>query len=68
MYANARFEQAQEEFLFKAYVTESLRLQGEGKVLAVKFADLVRPKEDEIEDGDEIVVRTMNDLGLKFGG
>lgn len=45
------------------YVTESLRLQGEGKYLGERYVDLIHPTEDY--DAEEIIEGVIARAGLE---
>ena len=50
-----------EEYVYRWYVSESLRLQGEGKYLTSPMLDLLKPKEDF--DVDEVIEHVISRAG-----
>lgn len=53
-----------EEFCFRVYVTESLRLRAEGKVLGSRWSDVVRPERTEPVDAEEVIGKLVDEGGL----
>lgn len=53
-----------EELSFRVYVTDSLRAQGEGKYLAERWADLIRPAPRDDRTPDEIAADVITRAGL----
>lgn len=64
-YVNFKLRQYQKEFAYRVFVTESLRLQGEGKYLIVKYAELFEEKKEI--DGNKIALDVIKNAGLKLG-
>lgn len=63
----ARCEAQEEETLYRAYVTESLRLQQEHKYLARSWYDLIDKTPPPPErSGDEIALEVIRGAGLKL--
>lgn len=55
-YCISRLRREAEERSFKVYVTESIRLQGEGKHISSKWLDIVQPKKSaDIGNVDEFI-------------
>lgn len=53
-----------EEFCFRVYVTESLRLRAEGKVLGSRWSDVVRPDRAEPVDAKAVIGKLVDEGGL----
>lgn len=53
-----------EEFSFRVYVTESLRLRAEGKVPGSKWSDVVRPDRTEPVDAEAVIGKLVDGGGL----
>ncbi len=65
-YVVARFKREQEQYLFRFYVAEQMRLQAQGKYIGVKWHELVHPPEAAdvlavIDDLTERAGLVMND-------
>lgn len=54
-YAEARRKREVEEFAYRSYVCDSLKLAQEGKVLTKKWADIVRPQRVAKIDGNKVL-------------
>lgn len=65
-YVMAKAEQEQRDHTYRMFVTESLRLQGEGKYITCKYNDLVKPRNED--DGQEVIEEVFENLNLRFGG
>lgn len=61
-YAKARQRREVEEKVFRVYVTESLRLTGQGKCLTVPWLDVVEPK--PAPDAGKIIEDVVARAGL----
>lgn len=53
---------------YREYVTESLRLQGEGKILASRWIDAVSKKAEDSRSADEIAIDVITKAGLTMKG
>lgn len=65
-YVLARYKREQEQYLFRFYMAEQVRLQAQGKYLGVKWHELVHPPEavDVLAVMDELTEKgglVMND-------
>lgn len=60
--------QQEDEFSFRVYVTDSLRLSGESKYLSARWLDMVRRKPEDTRTGDEIAADVIKRAGLKQKG
>ena len=70
-YVIARAKDYDEAMAYRIFISESLRLQGEGKYLTKSYMDIVRPKEVAVKDNrsaDEIAESIIKGMGLKVGG
>ena len=70
-YVIARAKDYDEAMAYRIFISESLRLQGEGKYLTKSYMDIVRPKKVADEDNrsaDEIAESIIKGMGLKVGG
>lgn len=56
-YVKAVSLREQKTEIYRIYIAESLRLQGEGKVIGVKYFDLIHPKKykDPVAIIDDVV-------------
>ncbi len=70
-YVIARAKDYDEAMAYRIFISESLRLQGEGKYLTKSYMDIVRPGNVAVEDNrsaDEIAESIIKGMGLKVGG
>ena len=65
-YVRAKCEQDDEERSFRLYMTEIVRLRGEGKTLTKSWLDIIDPKPVDNRSGDEIAVDFVR--RMKNGG
>lgn len=74
VYIVARFKKDQEEFYYRAYMTNSLQaiaentakaLRGGGRVMTKSWTDLINHKPVETRNGDEIAADVIARCGLK---
>lgn len=63
-YAEGRFAREVEEFAYRAYITESIRLYGEGKVIGAKWIDVVRKEKKEKIDPEQTLKHVISKAGL----
>lgn len=64
----AKYAQDDEQFKYREYVTETLRMQGEGMHPGISWTDIVVPKVVDNRSGDEIVTSVLTGAGLKAKG
>lgn len=62
----ARFEQAQEDFLYHDYVTTSLQLAPQNAYLSKKWREVINPDLVDNRTGDEIAQDIIKQAGLQF--
>ena len=62
-YVSARGREADETELYRAYVTETLRLRGEGKYIPTRWLDWVHPPEEI--DAEEVKAGVIERAGLE---
>ena len=69
-YLSAKCREDDEQFSYRAYIAEALRLQGEGqgRHLTERWMDIVEPKQADNRTGDEIVLEVMKGAGLVYVG
>ena len=63
-YLRARYNAIKREHKFQVYVTEQVRLSGEGKYLPYTFESLLEPAQEQ-ESGDEIALRVIQKIGME---
>lgn len=63
-YILAKIAEDDERTAYRAYVTESLRLQGENKYIQRSWLDIIDPKPVDNRSGDEIAVQVLRNTGL----
>lgn len=63
-YIEDSYRRDAEEFSFRAYVTECIRLQAEGKVLSASWSDAARPSRTDRVDVDKVVDDLVKGGGL----
>lgn len=56
------------EVAYKAYISDSLWAQGEGKRLQKRWAEIIERKPQNTRTADEIVLGVIQNAGLKFKG
>ena len=67
-YVRARCAEDQERDIYRAYVAEALRLQGEGKYLTNCWLDIIYPPQVDERSGDEIAISVVQRAGLVHKG
>ena len=60
--------QQNDEFMFRLYVTDSLRARGENKYLQKRWAEIIERKPQNTRTADEIILGVIQNAGLKFKG
>ena len=63
-YVRAKVAEDDERMAYRAYVTESLRLQGKNKYIQRSWLDIIDPKPADNRSGDEIAVQVLRNTGL----
>lgn len=58
----------EEERSFRAYITESVRLFGDGKVISVPWEDMLKKAPVDSRTADEIAADVIKNAGLKLKG
>ena len=56
--------QIEEEMLFRAYVSESLRLTPQNKYLTTAYSDLIKPRKRERGDPKQVAAEIIKKAGL----
>nr|DAH78808.1 MAG TPA: hypothetical protein [Caudoviricetes sp.] len=64
-YCEGRFARESEEYLYRVYVTESIKMQGEGKCPSRSWADMARPRKEVAIDPRETICRITKGAGLE---
>lgn len=64
----AKCQQDDEEFSFRVYMTEIVRLRGENKTLRKRWLDIIDPKPVDNRSGDEIAMDVIKKTGLVCKG
>ena len=64
----AKVAEDDERTAYRAYVTESLRLQGENKYIQRSWLDIIDPKPVDTRSGDEIALDVIERTGLHYKG
>jgi hypothetical protein len=64
----AKCTEDDERMAYRAYVTESLRLQGENKYIQRSWMDIINPKPVDTRTGDEIALQVIKNAGLHYKG
>lgn len=64
----AKCQQDDEEFSFRVYMTEIVRLRGENKTLRKSWLDIIDPKPVDNRSGDEIAMDVIKKTGLVCKG
>ena len=64
----AKVAEDDERTAYRAYVTESLRLQGEKKYFQRSWLDIIDPKPVDTRSGDEIAMQVVKNAGLHYKG
>lgn len=65
----ARIEQYEEDFLFRAYLTEALNAYGQGKCLQARWVDMVaKDEKTDSRSVDEFAANFIQQAGLKQKG
>ena len=62
----AKAEEDEERLSYRVYMSESLRLQGEGKHLTRSWMDIIRPEQEDTRDAGEIAEDFMRRAGLRY--
>ena len=79
MYYKARVAEEQEELLFRAYLTDAVRICTEntgkmvpegqdGQYLPRRYIDILCPQPEDTRDGSEIAADVIRDMGLTIEG
>ena len=58
----------EEERSFRVYITESVRLYGEGKVISVPWEDMLKEAPVDSRTADEIAADVIKNAGLRLKG
>ena len=58
----------EEERSFRTYITESVRLFGDGKVIGVPWEDMLKKAPVDSRTADEIAADVIKNAGLKLKG
>ena len=70
-YVMSRVAEQQDDLAYRIYISDMLRLQGEGKYLTARYIDIIRPKEIKKKEpektADEIAIDIISKLHLKVG-
>ena len=71
-YATARFNQHQRDLAYRIYVTDCLRMATEntakmsqGAYTAVRFYDIINPKQSDNRTGEEIAADIIERAGIE---
>ena len=67
-YIRAKCAEDDERYSYRAYVTESLRLRGEGKCIVKSWMDIIDPPPVDTRSGDEIAINVLQHAGLIHKG
>lgn len=64
----SRVAEQQDELTYRIYITDTLRLQGEGKYISSRYIDWIEPKKKEPEkSADDVAIDIIGKLHLKVG-
>lgn len=65
-YAKARAERDDREHAYRVYLTETVRLMGQGRAVSVSYEDVLRQMKSGAEriDGDKIAAEVIERAGL----
>ena len=63
-YVESKFEDFRREETYRVYVTDSLNLAPQNRIIADRYYDKIYPKEEK--SGDEIVAEIMSGAELRF--
>lgn len=58
----------EEERSFRAYITESVRLNGDGKVFSISWEDTLKKAPVDSRTADEIAADVIKNAGLRLKG
>lgn len=58
----------EEERSFRTYITESVRLFGDGKVISIPWEDMLKKAPVDSRTADEIAADVIKNAGLKLKG
>ena len=58
----AKCAEDEEQYSYRAYVAETLRLQGEGKHPSRRWIDIIDPPPEDERSGDEIAISVLQGL------
>lgn len=64
-YVESSFEKFRREETYRIYVTDSLQLTPQNKIINDRYFDKIYPKVEK--SGDDILAEVMADAGLRFG-
>ena len=67
-YVRAKIDEDGERLSFRAYVTDSLRLKGEGKYIPERWIEIIEPQRRDDRSAEQIAADIMAGAGLRFGG
>lgn len=67
-YVRAKVAEDDERMAYRAYVTESLRLQGENKYIQRSWLDIINPKPTDNRSAGEIADDFIRRHELRVGG
>ena len=65
-YVKARIEEYHREETYRFFVTESLRLAPQGKVINKSYVELLKPQTVETRTGKEVADEVAEKLGTKI--
>lgn len=63
-YLNYRIQADEEQFSYRAYMTDAFRLMGENMAPSQRWADLFLEEQKDTRSGDEIVLDVLKRSGL----
>lgn len=66
-YVEARITEYVRDETYRIYVTRSLQLAPQNKSIAPTYSELINPKKEPEQTGEEVVLDIMTRAGLKFG-
>lgn len=68
-YVEARIDEYNREEAYRIYVTNSLQLTPQRKYMRSSYMDILKEMKHPTpqQSGEEIVINTMKNAGLKFG-
>ena len=64
-YLKAKIAQDEEDYLYRVYITDSLRLHGENKYLTRSWSEIIKPqKKEKARSAEEIIAAVIENGGL----